>query len=709
MPILTTEEFRAWCQRLHIPLETQAIIARIRSSPPVRKVRGRADNVSGDYPSPKMGVSIQFESQHVELWGIYAMERDDDVLEYYDQPTRFPLHYHANSGRPTTQWHTPDFFVLRKTGAGFEEWKPAKALDKLAVSIRNRYQRDSTGIWRCPPGDAYANPLGLSYRLRSSAEYHPLYIQNLKFLQDFWAHHVPAETTFETLVLQSLHASPGVSVDEILRAHPRVPVDVIWTMVAKRVIFTDLEATLLTRHEQVLLYHDEKELEHAKEREESVARVQVLPSSFLFDGRLWQAEITDDTVTFQPEVGPLLSLSREQFQQMVADGEVRPVRAATPSPMTQEVREVLSRASPKAQEKANQRLSQILAYVRGEEISVTPRSVQRWIVAYRGAEEQYGCGYLGLLDHVARRGNRTTRVLDTSLHLLHTYLKTHYAVPQAKRAAAVYRLYREACEQQHIPPVSERTFYRERARFTTSEVTSLRQGKRAEYTTQPFFWHLDQTTPRHGERPFAIAHLDHTELDIQLVSSVTGKPFAKPWATMLTDAYSRRILALYLSYDPPSYRSAMMTFRLCVQRYQRLPQELVVDRGADFGSVYFETLLSRYFITKKERPAQQPHFGSVIERLFGTAMTEVLNQLRGNTQASKIPRQMTHEVDPENDSQYGPWNDSPPGSRSGPTMCMIKWSIQLWAKALVKLLSKVYNLPEHGCTVSSRTPKTSSC
>ena len=67
-----------------------------------------------------------------------------------------------------------------------------------------------------------------------------------------------------------------------------------------------------------------------------------------------------------------------------------------------------------------------------------------------------------------------------------------------------------------------------------------------------------------------------------------------------------------------------MTFRLCVQRYQRLPQELVVDRGADFGSVYFETLLSRYFINQKRASAQQPHFGSVIERLFGTAMTQVL-------------------------------------------------------------------------------------
>src|SRR5437660_7975877 len=182
MARLTDEEFRVWCQHNKIEPQTEAYIQRIRESEPSRKVQSRASNVSGRYPSVKMGFSIQFESQHVELWGIYAMERDDDVLEYYDQPTRIPLQYHANSGRPTTQWHTPDFFVLRKTGAGFEEWKPAKSLDKLAVSIHNRYQRDPTGTWRCPPGETYAEQVGLYYRIRSSAEYHPLYIQNLKFL-----------------------------------------------------------------------------------------------------------------------------------------------------------------------------------------------------------------------------------------------------------------------------------------------------------------------------------------------------------------------------------------------------------------------------------------------------------------------------------------------------------------------------------------------
>src|SRR6266853_1507400 len=115
--MFTDEEFHAWCQRNHLAPATEAYLQRIRSSPPARRVRGRASNVSGRYPSVKMGVSIQFESQHVELWAIYAMERDDEILEYYDQPMRLPLRYRAISGRHTTQWHTPDFCVLRKAGA----------------------------------------------------------------------------------------------------------------------------------------------------------------------------------------------------------------------------------------------------------------------------------------------------------------------------------------------------------------------------------------------------------------------------------------------------------------------------------------------------------------------------------------------------------------------------------------------------------------
>jgi hypothetical protein len=48
-----------------------------------------------------MGRTIQFESHHVELYGIYEMEYDDDVLEYYDQPIRIQREIRARSGRKT--------------------------------------------------------------------------------------------------------------------------------------------------------------------------------------------------------------------------------------------------------------------------------------------------------------------------------------------------------------------------------------------------------------------------------------------------------------------------------------------------------------------------------------------------------------------------------------------------------------------------------
>jgi len=112
--------------------------------------------------------------------------------------------------------------------------------------------------------------------------------------------------------------------------------------------------------------------------------------------------------------------------------------------------------------------------------------------------------------------------------------------------------------------------------------------------------------------------------------------------TILIDAFSRRILASYLSFDPPSYRSCMMVLRDCVRRHSRLPQVVVVDGGREFESTYFETLLARYECTKKTRPPAKARFGSVVERLFGTCNTQFVHNLRGNTQITREVRQSPH-------------------------------------------------------------------
>ncbi|MFL9458721.1 hypothetical protein AB0758_47995 [Tolypothrix bouteillei VB521301_2] len=89
---------------------------------------------------------------------------------------------------------------------------------------------------------------------------------------------------------------------------------------------------------------------------------------------------------------------------------------------------------------------------------------------------------------------------------------------------------------------------------------------------------LALTTPRMETDPCHRPHLTHP-LDIELRSITTGRNLGRPWLTLLIDAYSRRILALYLTFDPPSYRSCMMALRSCIQRFGRFPGAVVVDGG----------------------------------------------------------------------------------------------------------------------------------
>ncbi len=79
-------------------------------------------------------------------------------------------------------------------------------------------------------------------------------------------------------------------------------------------------------------------------------------------------------------------------------------------------------------------------------------------------------------------------------------------------------------------------------------------------------------------------------------------------------------------------------------------------------------------MTKLERPAGQPRFGSVIERLFGKTNTELIQQLRGNTQASKIPRLLTYEVDPRR---------------------LAAWTLDAFARRLTEYAQEVCDQMEH--------------
>jgi len=96
----------------------------------------------------------------------------------------------------------------------------------------------------------------------------------------------------------------------------------------------------------------------------------------------------------------------------------------------------------------------------------------------------------------------------------------------------------------------------------------------------------------------------------------------------------------------------MMVLRECVRRHGRFPQNLVVDGGKEFESVYFDTLLARFECIKKTRPPAKARFGSVCERLFGTSNTRFIHNLAGNTQIMKNIRHVTKNVDPKRHAEW---------------------------------------------------------
>ena len=199
-----------------------------------------------------------------------------------------------------------------------------------------------------------------------------------------------------------------------------------------------------------------------------------------------------------------------------------------------------------------------------------------------------GGGYLGLLPESKRR-NSTPKLPEETRALMAEFISSDYETLKQKTKYASWIALKLACDKRGIVAPSYKTFSLAVGRRPGFEQKLKRQGRRAAYMQEPFYWQLEFRTPRHGDRPFEIGHIDHTELDVESVCSRTGRVLGRTWMTLLTDAFSRRILALYLTFDPPSYRSCIMVLRECVRRHSRLPQIVVVD-----GAVSFTAPTSRH-------------------------------------------------------------------------------------------------------------------
>ncbi len=607
-----------------------------------------------------MGHTIQYESLTNELSAIYLMEYHEvDLIEYWDQPSSFTLRYKTKAGANHGHTHTPDFFVLRHDSAGWEEWKMEDELPVLAEKMPARYVRSENEGWHCPPGEEYARQFGLYYRVRSSMEINWALQRNLRFLEDYlraddqqrWISE-PAKLS----VLSLLAAHPGMTLSE-LSGSAKATTDEIYLLLVTNEIFIDLCTTPLVDPDRAHVFLDQDTAFAYSQ----ITRLQPPSpadgmSSFEFavgmelswDGRRWRViNLGQSKVCLLDDQECCRELPQNVFDELVKRGSLRIITPAPRPSGHEKASEIINQAGPEALREATRRYRLIEPYLNGSRSSdqtLSARTRQRWMLQYRTAQATHGIGFLGLLPGI--RGNPKPRLPEATRDLMNKLIEDSYETLKQKGKFVVYGQYLVECERQCVQAASYRTFATEINRRPKFEQALKRKGARAAYSHEPFYYELSPTVPRHGDRPFEIAHIDHTELDVELICTEPRRNLGRPWATFLTDAYSRRLLAVLLLYDPPSYRTNMMILRECVRRHHRFPQNIVVDGGKDFHSLYFDALLAAQECTKRIRPAGKSRFGSVIERLFGVSDQQFVHNLQGNTQITKNVRQVTKSVAP---------------------------------------------------------------
>lgn len=655
----TEAAFVAWSTRNNLRTETIATIRRLREQTPDRRPQGR-NNVKGFYSSTKMKMAIHFESHTNELPTILEFEYDDEIGEYYSQTGQLKLTYPDRSGKMTGGLHTPDLFRITEIGAGWVECKTEEKLRELVERMPNRYVRAEDGTWSSPPAVAAAKALGLTHEIRTRPEpSQQILSRNYNFIDDYFRRSYPEPDTKAVDAVRSAVAEhQGVSLAQLLRdLEHKVSPDDLHFLIGRGDFYADLSKSLFIQPHKFQVFSDLQSAQIADATSRVVARpiagqpvVHITPTAkVVIDGTVHTiVEADDDAVTLRSDdTTERKFYKRVDFERLAAGGKIIGFSAADATAL--EIDRRLAAASPADKAVAVSRWQVIephLTPAKGRKLRRLNRTQRRWLTNFRKSQELYGNGFIALIPK-KKSGNTYAKIEPEVRELMIGVITTILESKKSPTSTFAYGKLRLACEKEGYVCPSMKAFRECAKSRSTEESVAKTLGPRSRNKLKKFIYFLDATTPVHGDRPWEIVHIDHTQLDVELVCSETGVNLGKPWLTLMVDAFTRRILAISVSFAPPSILSCMRVIRECVRQHNRLPYMLVIDNGKEFESVYFEALLANFSIHKKSRPPGHPRYGAVCERLFGTVNKEFIHNLVGNTKHMKNARLVTKSFNPK--------------------------------------------------------------
>ena len=265
-----------------------------------------------------------------------------------------------------------------------------------------------------------------------------------------------------------------------------------------------------------------------------------------------------------------------------------------------------------------------------------------YVTLYRWIKRYQSMGTISSLVPTKKDGGRGKSRLSPEVDtIIKATLEDYYLTGQRRSVQNACDEVVRRCHNAQLDPPHPNTVRYRIAMISNSVKIKARYGSR---TAQETYSPAVGSFPG-ADFPLSVVQMDHTKLDIILVDDVHRHPVGRPWITLAMDVFSRMVVGLYVSFDPPGALStglcvahAILPKEKWLTRYDiatswpcwGLMKTIHLDNGKEFHGTMLKRACEQYGINIDWRPVATPHYGGHIERILGTFLKEI-HTLPGTT------------------------------------------------------------------------------
>ena len=238
-------------------------------------------------------------------------------------------------------------------------------------------------------------------------------------------------------------------------------------------------------------------------------------------------------------------------------------------------------------------------------------------------------------------GKGKGRLPEPVERIIRELLQKRFLTKQKRSLAAFHREVAQACKTQKLPVPARNTVAQRIAGLHPAKIARSRGGQDAARPLQGA-----GGIPPEVTMPLEQVQIDHTVIDLIVVDERDRQPIGRPYLTLAIDVFTRCVLGMVVTLEAPSAVSVglCLAHAACDKRpwleglnvemdwpMSGKPRLLYLDNAAEFKSEALRRGCEQHGIQLDYRPPGQPHYGGIVERIIGTAMQMIHDELPGTT------------------------------------------------------------------------------